>query len=52
MPVPAAERFATVGLLTAQKFWGDEPVGGVGLFTVTTTATRATDSHPPIVWLA
>ena len=49
IPLPVAARFATVGLLLAQKVWGDEAVGAAGLLTETTTASREVDSQPLIV---
>ena len=52
IPLPVAERFATVGLLIAQKFWGDVPEGAVGLLTTTDKARRLVDSQLPYVWLA
>ena len=50
---PVAVRLATVGLSATQKFCVAEPVGAGGSLTITTTAARILDSHPPTdVWLA
>jgi hypothetical protein len=49
IPVPEATRLATVGLLIAQKFCGELPVGVAGLLTITDTASRVGDSQLPNV---
>ena len=46
IPLPVAARLATVGVLLAQKLWGDDAVGAAGLLIVTTTVSVEVDSQP------
>ena len=49
VPVPVAERSATVGASIEQKSCDAVPVGADGSAIVTVTSSRVADSHEPTV---